>query len=704
MGILLLNDVVSIEEIGDILGFNIRQDPENQQYKDEAEYDILRMALDSLEEYGMIETGFDYTACRLTRLGRKYAIKNRKFRADEPKTFQLWYDVMGENHNAVRKHFQANDPYTPIQMSSLLQDSSLRKTIAPVQIPEIWDDEKGHYFKNETLIDAKCFEIDLQITVLYDVETDELRFFAYNLMHKKSYPFCADWLLEHRQTELLESLVERSPHALPFPKPFKTALLQKKDAFEQVFQQHPHKAVEIASERYQMLDWIELPYFWNHLASFLPADAEEIWFLLPDYTDEWLAKIEKLQHSNKPIFVLLQNHRSTEKRDEFYTKTLQLSSGLYMGLTEVQDLEVLILGENCKSLIMRHLEVNVKDDILLTPVLQVQSATLQFLKEKVAPTKNYLAQHYVSRTQQAINDKIKGYEQSVKSLSKSEILAFENLDQKVQVFANVHDNISLFNLLRDIKEAKTTFIQGLQTKHSLQLSKELEKWQADFKSQTFSKLEPIQDFIVSLEKIKNELFDIYRILGQHIQVAETMIQTEITRIKEEILSKIYIIDTNIFIYEPDIISKIHIKHQIGLSHTVINELDKLKQQRDCQENASKVIKMLNQQLGENKRLKTYKADLNAMGEDYRQPSADNKILSVAYRLLDKNVVLLTNDNGLQLKAKSLEIPVISLEKLLNIEPTPVSEIRKPILDTPTKPSDKPVAKPPVYHNPKKKKR
>jgi rRNA-processing protein FCF1 len=664
VGILLLDEVLTIEQIGDILGLNIRDDADHQQYRDQAEYDILQMALDSLVDYSMIETGSNYEFCRLTRLGREYALRNRKLQSDQIRSFRLTYDLTSGNHNEAHKHFKGNDKIInlPHKASRLLPDAILHRTLAVVQIPELWDVEKGHFFKNEVLQQAQAFEMALEIAVLYDVETQMTRFLAYSRTHKKIYPFCGNWLGQQQSHQLLSELGKLNPvsNLLPFPEGLKQAFIQKKQAFERIFQEQPEKALAIASERYRNLEWIELPYFWNHIESFLPAEVEEIWLLLPDYTNELFEIIAKLERLNKPIFVMVQNQGEQKDVSAFFEKTLDLKSCLYMGTTEIQDLEVFMIGKNSKSFIINNLEINLNDNILSTLFLRPQSASKTVLNRKIAPIKNALATYYLSRMKQSLNDFATNYIKNSKKVSKSIILELDHLDQKATVFADLRDNPTILKQFAELKAVKIDFINALHEKNKNKGLKKIEEWFEDFKKQSFSKVEALYVITNDLQQIENELFDHYHELREKTAQAHQ----EIMRIKEEVLAKIYIIDTNIFIKEPDIINKIDKKHYIALSHTVINELDGLKKNPDCEVNASKVIQMLNKQLNKNKRLETYKADLNAMDTDYQQPTPDNKILSVANRLRDRNAVLLTNDNGLQLKAKSIGIPVISLMELL----------------------------------------
>jgi rRNA-processing protein FCF1 len=66
----------------------------------------------------------------------------------------------------------------------------------------------------------------------------------------------------------------------------------------------------------------------------------------------------------------------------------------------------------------------------------------------------------------------------------------------------------------------------------------------------------------------------------------------------------------------------------------------------------------------NSLLSTDNADLSILDKAYQGNSPDNRILSVAVKHQNEDVVLLTNDQGLQLKAQSLEIATCSLPEFL----------------------------------------
>ena len=58
------------------------------------------------------------------------------------------------------------------------------------------------------------------------------------------------------------------------------------------------------------------------------------------------------------------------------------------------------------------------------------------------------------------------------------------------------------------------------------------------------------------------------------------------------------------------------------------------------------------------------ADMNYLPADFSKKNPDNLILSIAVKFRNQNPVLLTSDNGFQVKAKGLGIPTIKLKNFL----------------------------------------
>lgn len=138
---------------------------------------------------------------------------------------------------------------------------------------------------------------------------------------------------------------------------------------------------------------------------------------------------------------------------------------------------------------------------------------------------------------------------------------------------------------------------------------------------------------------------------------------EISKEKENI----YIIDTNVFVECPDIISKIKKQYEIVLSAKVIDELDNLKSSTKLTDQQNKNVQTALRKINESidkRNIKMDTADLNLLPNDFSKKSPDNFILSVALKYKNENPIMLTSDNGLQIKSKGLKLATIKLKDFL----------------------------------------
>lgn len=127
---------------------------------------------------------------------------------------------------------------------------------------------------------------------------------------------------------------------------------------------------------------------------------------------------------------------------------------------------------------------------------------------------------------------------------------------------------------------------------------------------------------------------------------------------------IYIIDTNVFVHCPDIISKIGRQYKVIVPATVLEELDKLKLKVDIDKKIlSDVAKNIN--IAFTKQFSCMEdADVSLLPIGFDKHNPDCKILSVALKYKNENPILLTSDNMLQTRANGLGITTVSLKEFL----------------------------------------
>ena len=127
---------------------------------------------------------------------------------------------------------------------------------------------------------------------------------------------------------------------------------------------------------------------------------------------------------------------------------------------------------------------------------------------------------------------------------------------------------------------------------------------------------------------------------------------------------IYIIDTNVFVNCPDIISRIGTQYKIVIPATVLEELDKLKLKADIdKKNLNNAAKNIN--IAFTKHFSSMEdAEVSLLPAGFDKHNPDCKILSVALKYKNENPILLTSDNMLQTRANGLGITTISLKEFL----------------------------------------
>lgn len=154
-----------------------------------------------------------------------------------------------------------------------------------------------------------------------------------------------------------------------------------------------------------------------------------------------------------------------------------------------------------------------------------------------------------------------------------------------------------------------------------------------------------------------------------IKIVDKIDLSKFEKPKKEIvkgIENIYIIDTNVFVDFPDIISKIDKKYTVVLSAKVIDELDYLKISLTDEQkrNVQTALRNINDSI-DKRGIKMEMADVKLLPNDFNKKSPDNLILSVALKFKNANPIMLTSDNGLQIKAKGLNISTIGLKEFLN---------------------------------------
>lgn len=228
------------------------------------------------------------------------------------------------------------------------------------------------------------------------------------------------------------------------------------------------------------------------------------------------------------------------------------------------------------------------------------------------------------------------------------------VDYSFFLIPNASTRYSLENELFNVATSRARFNTIIVSDRSIlkeNMSEEVRKYLLKSQEEKFASFEPktitVGDIGVTIKgKIDLSQFEKKR--------------KEIVNGKENI----YIIDTNVFVHCPDIISKIGRRYKVIVPATVLEELDKLKLKVDIDKKIlSDVAKNIN--LAFTKQFSRMEdADVSLLPIGFDKYNPDCKILSVALKYKNENPILLTSDNMLQTRANGLGITTVSLKEFL----------------------------------------
>jgi hypothetical protein len=208
--LLKVEESLSLEKIGDILGMNVYESANPKRYLDIAEKEILTESLQSLSspEFGrMIEGGdINFSSCRLTPTGREYAEKKCKFKTTVNKPFAIYFDQTTGNHIQAKQFFEFVDgkPTGRQFENNSIKEAEL-KEIAKVQVPEIYNPEKQYSFTDAVLQRQKNLAIEYPIAITYNVKDNKYRYYCYEPVNNRIQKGLSDWI--NTEDEIKNSLL-----------------------------------------------------------------------------------------------------------------------------------------------------------------------------------------------------------------------------------------------------------------------------------------------------------------------------------------------------------------------------------------------------------------------------------------------------------------------------------------------------------------
>ncbi|MBS1586712.1 MAG: hypothetical protein JSS82_14345 [Bacteroidetes bacterium] len=681
IGILLVDEELSITQIGEILGMNVVHDPANQKYKDEAEYDILRAAIDSLVAFKMVETSdIYYDSCRITDIGREYAAKGRKFKFVGNKEFALYFDNTSGNHAQAKELFSRyNLAGKSLHQSDVYLNDAILKGMCLAQQLDIYNPEKGNSFTNIRINSRKSFSYGLMLHVplYYNLETKEIRLMAYEPGTKTEVEYASSWLNDNKKEEIIDQYlgsIDVSEIGMKFPDAYFADVIVANKAFEKEIAHNPQAALIIAKTTNEERDYTDPLYFWKHVSNFIKPDAKELYLFIAETTADFLEVISQIVKLVLPIPIFIVIEQCRDRRAQALLSSIReycigTTRNLFVLETEeVKNTAVwIVTGANTKQYKGISFYSDFDDSKVIIETVGLSKVSLDKSLPVCKKVKKLIAAEYLP----LIYKNVSYYAIKQKARNENEIddkvIAFHNeVANKALVFDSVDLSATDKATLASIKQEIQDLIEFHAEKWKSAISDKLRVLTLSYESKEVNDLAELSSFMVAAEAILVSTPDTFKDV---ISAANQLIVQLTERkqyIKDELMAKTFVIDTNIFIAEPNVLELISKKDYVALGFRVIEELDKLKMKDDTKDKASAASKNINQFLyksskEKNQRVRKTKENLKLLPPKLQNKSADNSILSVACIYKDKNAVILTNDNNLQVKAQMLNIPVLNLD-------------------------------------------
>ncbi len=386
--------------------------------------------------------------------------------------------------------------------------------------------------------------------------------------------------------------------------------------------------------------------------------------------------------------------RSTKFTNNFYQNTIQ-SKSLYENIkTDIEKLDKLaslthpIGGPSL--ILFSNKTKHILNEMLLFLVRSIDELT-KLSSSKIAVLTPYI--ETLTFLQQNLKSKTKSRNYLIESVDRVQGLDVDYCFYVVPKSSSFSFNINRFNVATSRAKKSTYILVEEDFDRFVNLSNEVGNYLLSLKNEfsftihfdcdedkskisitSISKVDSLMihdNFMENSkhENIVNNQTDVDKSQGSiNLKIIGKIDVSKFEKQKKEIKKdkeNIYIIDTNVFVDYPDIISKIDKKYMIILSAKVLDELDKLKisLNEPGKSNVQKALRSINLNMDKRK-IKMETADLSLLPDDFNKKSPDNYIFSVTLKYKSENPILLTSDNGLQIKAKGLGVTTIGLKEFL----------------------------------------
>ena len=675
-GIVDLDGKVYLNDLAQIMGFNIEDDVQNLKFQDKGETEILMETLRTLKQFGVISTPDDsYTYVELTDIGKEYYAKGRKFKQAESKGFTMYFDLTAGEHAKAKDLFGkisvdgSNDSTENVEVP--YADESFVKKYAEAQIPLYYSEKTGNSFTDMSVTSSEFLFKKVVVGVIYEAISETYRFEIIDNGGIDSDYITNHVMLEENHKHYLELFLATQPMTSESKSDSQIKFEEditkvQADAEYALFSEKPEQALMLVSDYASSPEYMEKQNLFNFI------------------------QLKKKENGIKDVFISLPT-LSEDAESEISDLAKDGQTRIMLSCGDLEDFDtrfgdnVLVLNGDSESDVVLMLDETTYRCENLVFSIETTSFNVEFLrkqKEDSADTMENIRQLYATRF---IPDALDKYETLLQEEDAEDIVERINVlndaDGLVKFAESYVESTGNGEILTELRNKRDEQILALVQKYSTNMLEELDNLRANTVLDEIVSLDAMEKAQAAFSELKGKMIPeqsrdhkngwgcsgIVLALNDSIISFESQLNNREVYLRQELLPKSYIVDTNVFVYFPDIMDYLGKDDKTIVSLKVLDELDKLKGTLDgkSKRNVKKAIKEINHKIRmQSKTFRMESADTRLLPEDFDKTNPDNMILSVALKYRDRNPFLVTNDINFQNRAASMGIPFKGLVDLL----------------------------------------
>lgn len=645
-------------QMGKILGLNVIDAPEEGKYFDNAEYKLLTEALEEMADFGMIITSrFDTSFYRLTDLGRKFLENRRKIRTRENVNFDLYFDWTRNVHIGFRNELSHLSDAEQIseEITPQMRDEHFLRTFMFDQQPTIYDGGDGNDFSNLKVRGAANYVYPVSVALLYNCATKGYRIIAVDRKNSKNKYFnkSVDGDENLMTFYLKQVIVEDTNKAriiteTPEQKELIVAMEELSSSIEGLSASESRKTINIFNKDRNVF---EEEYFWDNITKLIGFDKKKVYLFIEFLTPSIFDVIADLSDACKNTFFYVSFCDSDINLPDF-------QGNVFFSHSQHLDKNIICLCDDgtvyCTTPFIHGLNSENRQTNMVVKSGE-DSIDIRFVEGE-------FARIHADNVLSFVSDELSNYKFNPVYEDIARLEWFINL---INQFGSWIQKLGFAARATNILDRIYKVKGKLEQDHEKKLLFDINDFTATFDVSTIRRLDKLDELRIKFDEYRRETFDSYSTVNSLLDAYDEELDKREEYIKDTIIAKYFVFDTNVFIDDPRILRNVSYADYVVLAARVVEELNKHKTNRDhsIATNAQTAIRLIGDlRKKDNGHLILDKADFSILPPEFSKRDADNMILAVAMKHSKDNMFLVTSDEGLLQKAAVVKVPGLSLSE------------------------------------------